>query len=63
MATISFHQNVVIKDPETVKKLKAAMVSKQSDRPDISPPTVQKKRNSSKLYGEQASLAEDLEIV
>ena len=37
MATISFHQNVVIKDPETVKKLKAAMVSKQSDRPDIKP--------------------------
>lgn len=37
MATISFHQNVVIKDPETVKKLKAAMASKQSDRPDIKP--------------------------
>ncbi len=37
MATISFHQNVVIKDPETVKKLKAAMISNKSDRPDIKP--------------------------
>lgn len=52
MATVSFHQNVVIKDPKTVKKLKEEMKSPKSDCPDIAPSnTAKEKERFNALWG------------
>lgn len=52
MATVSFHQNVVIKDPKTIKRLKEEMKSPKSDRPDITPSnTAKEKERFNALWG------------
>lgn len=37
MATISFKQNVIVKNPKKIKEIKAAMVSNQKAFSDIKP--------------------------
>lgn len=52
MATVSFHQNVVIKDSKTVKRLKEEIKSPKSDRPDITPSnTANEKERFTVLWG------------
>jgi len=52
MATVSFYQNVVIKDPKTVKRLKEEMKSTKSDCPNIAPSnTAKEKERFDALWG------------